>query len=450
MKSIAIAYSPSLDCAAHAGTIETMPDSRDESPVLASASHRLAAIDPPIPMLILERGLRIRWVSGAAVTRFGLPAQRLVGRSWYELFPESASRRAQHEALFDGGCESLDLPRVALTRDGCTRHFSLRLRPMAGPDGRVEALIGVGEDITAQVESEQALRASEERFRAISTHARDLVVICRADGTIVFVNEALERVLGRSAAARVGASVFEFLHPDDVGRAAELFRQLSAEATASAAHHLEVRKQHADGRWCWLELTATNLLAHPAVRGIVFNGRDVTARKRAEAELRASEHRFQTALWGARSAYWTIDLAADRAHVSPQFFEITGIDPGEWAASADPWTSRIHPEDVSQTLARYRAHLDGHDECYEAEYRIRTPAGWMWLHDRGRVAERDAGGRPLMMAGTAIDVSERKSLERELTEIAGRERDRIGRDLHDGLGQDLTGVALLLHALAKR
>ena len=426
-----------------------MPDAHDSPPAAPTASRRLADLDPPIPMVILEQGLRIRWLSSAALAKLGVPAAALIGRTWYELFPDAEARRAQHEAMFDGGRDSFELKGVPLRRGDCTRFFSLRLRPMRAPDGSVEAIVGVGEDVTAQIQSEAALRASEERFRAISTHAQDLVAICRADGSIAFVNEAVERLLGRRASERIGASVLEYVHPDDVAAAAALLRRMTEESAAAVPHRCEVRKRHADGGWRWLEVTATNLLSHPAVNGIVLNGRDITERKRAEAELRASEHRFQTALWGARSAYWTIDVTADRADVSPEFFEITGINAADWSGE-DPWTSRIHPDDVPQTLARYHAHLDGHADDYEAEYRIRTPRGWVWLHDRGRVAERDEAGRPLLMAGTAIDVSERKSLERELTEIAGRERDRIGRDLHDGLGQGLTGISLLLHAFAKR
>jgi signal transduction histidine kinase len=72
------------------------------------------------------------------------------------------------------------------------------------------------------------------------------------------------------------------------------------------------------------------------------------------------------------------------------------------------------------------------------------------MHDRGRIIERDAAGRPLRIGGTSQDASARKALERELADAASREQRRLSYDLHDGLGQELTGVQFLLSGVARR
>jgi PAS domain S-box-containing protein len=211
--------------------MSVQPDYACTAPSLA---HAVEAVDPPIPMLILERGLRIRWVSSAAVKELGVRADRLIGRTWYDLFPESRARAAEHDQLFAGARASLEVPRIALELDcGRPKYFSLRLRPIRAADGSVEAILGLGEDITAQVLAELALRDNEERFQAISTHANDLIVIVNRGGVISFASASLETVLGRRPNDRVGGSIFDHLHPEDLPRAQLAFRRLVDDPSAT-------------------------------------------------------------------------------------------------------------------------------------------------------------------------------------------------------------------------
>jgi len=81
----------------------------------------------------------------------------------------------------------------------------------------------------------------------------------------------------------------------------------------------------------------------------------------------------------------------------------------------------VHPQDLPAAHARLKAHLAGATPWYEADYRLRTKRGeWRWIHDRGRVVERDGDGRPLRMLGMPTDITERKEAEAALF----RERER--------------------------
>lgn len=282
----------------------------------------LAALNLPLPLVVFGPGMAILWVSAAASAEFRLDARRLVGRSWYELFPDALSRRDQHEQLFTGALEQLHLARVPLSL-GCAepRTFSLRLRPLRGPGGAIDAVLGVGEDVT---------------------------------------------------------------------------------------HHVA-----------------------------------------AEEELRQSEHRLAVALWSSQAAYWTIDTRRDAAELSPEFFRLTGIAPSDWGTGPDPWNGRMHPHDLPRVRRIYEDYVAERIPNYECEYRLRTPSGWLWMHDRGRVTQRDETGRIVQIAGTSQDASARKQLEQALHEVAEREQRRISHDLHDGLGQELTAVHLLLGSVIK-
>ena len=117
----------------------------------------------------------------------------------------------------------------------------------------------------------------------------------------------------------------------------------------------------------------------------------------------------------------------------------------EWQASGGPrylgdtWTSRfghdsrdlvsefhvaeqlVHAEDLPEVRACLTAHIAGTTPVYECEYRLRNRAGeWRWVHDRGRVVERDRDGHALRMIGMQTDVTERKEADAALF----RERER--------------------------
>ena len=100
----------------------------------------------------------------------------------------------------------------------------------------------------------------------------------------MYESPAVGRVLGYQPAEMVGHNGFEFLHPDDYAASQELFGQLFQQPQTPVAN--EVRYKRKDDTWCWVHVTATNLLTEPSVKALVVNYHDITARRRAEDALR--------------------------------------------------------------------------------------------------------------------------------------------------------------------
>ena len=150
--------------------------------------------------------------------------------------------------------------------------------------GELAAIEGIGRNITERKEVEDALRRSEERFRSLVQNASDIIAILEVDGTIRYVSPAIAKVLGLRTADVVGKNAVAFVDPVDRTEATRIFAEARKEPGISPP--VELRLRHEDGTWRHVEINRSNLLDDPAVRGIVFNLRDVTERKVAEEQLR--------------------------------------------------------------------------------------------------------------------------------------------------------------------
>jgi PAS domain S-box-containing protein len=141
------------------------------------------------------------------------------------------------------------------------------------------------QELAERVWTEEALRESERRFRALTENSADGIALLDAKGAIRYKSPTSAQALGYSVGELVGMNVFELTHPDDVQSVSLLLSTLVEKPETPLT--IQFRFRHKDGSWCWLEATGNNLLAEPAVQAIVVNYRDITERVRAERLLRA-------------------------------------------------------------------------------------------------------------------------------------------------------------------
>jgi diguanylate cyclase (GGDEF)-like protein/PAS domain S-box-containing protein len=139
------------------------------------------------------------------------------------------------------------------------------------------------DELAERMHAEQALRDSDERLRALIRSVSDVIAILTVDGTFRYVNPAVETVWGCSTDALCGQNVFDRVHPDDVETMRNLLSLLLVQPSATLTRLVRVR--HGDDIWRDFEVILTNLLAEPAVSGIVATFHDVTERKTYEQEL---------------------------------------------------------------------------------------------------------------------------------------------------------------------
>ncbi len=143
---------------------------------------------------------------------------------------------------------------------------------------------------------------------------------------------------------------------------------------------------------------------------------------RGRQALEASEERYEIAIRGANDGIWDWNVLSDRTYFSPKWKEMLGYRDDEFDNLFEEWRKRIHPEDLAFVESTLRSYLEGDSSHYEIEHRLQhKDGGYRWILTRGACV-RGEDGKPLRMAGSHTDVTERKQAEEKLQEAEERYR----------------------------
>ena len=172
--------------------------------------------------------------------------------------------------------------------------------------GKAIGLVGTLRDVTENKRIEEAMRTSEEKFRAITENTEDVTVIVGRRGKYRYVSPSVRNLSGYSPADVISKSPAHFLHPDDLPAITEILkRAFEKPAVTIAMPYFRVRSR--DGAWLYLEGVATGMPNVTGVDGVVVNCRDITERKRAEEALQESRSFLQTVIDGDPDPLVVID-----------------------------------------------------------------------------------------------------------------------------------------------
>ncbi len=217
---------------------------------------------------------------------------------------------ALHPSLRDSPSanQTVDFPRgrlALLAVAGLTGLALLAFQTVRGRHLDVPVLVGISSPLFLLVIARLRFlaglaRGREVRFRALVQSATDGIAIVGAGGVTRYQSPAVATIVGFPADELLGRDIFARVHPDDAALAQGLFADLLTEPGGTRTSDLRIR--HADETWRVLEVRGTNLLADPAIGGIVLNYRDITERRAALTVLETSR-RFSQATLDALSAH---------------------------------------------------------------------------------------------------------------------------------------------------
>jgi len=292
--------------------------------------NRLLVEQVPVTVATLDETGRVTAANPAAHTGLGAAPGTLVGQHFAAFFrPEDRDATAAHFAAVLGGASRQFTTRMRRD-DGVERWADVLAHPVQ-EDGRVAHAVCLIRDVTEERAAATALEQREAYFRALLQHSSDVTSVFDADGRFVYMSPSVERVFGRAPDTLVGCAVDEVTHPDDLPALRRaLFATAADPCTPVSLRH---RVPHADGPWRQVESVGRNLLAEPALRGYVFNTRDVTERAELEAALvRQAYHDALTGLanrtrFGERlaAALERARAAGDPARVAVLVLDLDGF-----------------------------------------------------------------------------------------------------------------------------
>lgn len=171
----------------------------------------------------------------------------------------------------------------------------------------------------------------------------------------------------------------------------------------------------------------TTTFQHDGNEYFLSVARDITNRHLDSGAIQEDEKKLWFLLNETSDGLWDWNLSTDMVYFSPQLKHMLGYGPDEMTPDISTWSNNIHPEDSQRVMRAITDHIEGRRERYEAEYRLKNRNGhYLWVHDRGKVSERNQLGEPQRMVGMVQNITERKNLEHRLQEMAS----------HD----DLTGI----------
>ena len=299
------------------------------------------------------------------------------------------------------------------------------------PSNLAKGTIAAISDISERKRVEQALKESEDRYRALAENS--LTGICvHQDGRLVYVNERYAKNLGYSTEELIGQSLLEIVAPEDRKRVEHRWRaRLAGEKVPS---QYEARHLSRDGNIRWLEVWAT-VIEHNGSSAILANVIDITERKAAEEALRESEKKYRTILETIADGYHEVDLPGNLTFVNDSLCEMLGY-PREELLGVN-YRKLMDEQNAKSVLG-----------AYNKVYRTGKPnPGFNYQSIRKDGSKRDvsvsispiknADGKPRGFRGIMRDITERKKLQEQLYQAAKMEA--IGT-LAGGLAHDFNNL----------
>lgn len=333
-----------------------------------------------------------------------------------------------------------------MTKSGEYKWFLTRGQAEWNENGEAVRMAGTISDIEARKHAEHALEESEQRFRAVFEQAAvGIAVIETATGRYLSVNQRMCDINRRTREEMLRLTFMGVTYPDDLKDDLNQMEDLKAGRISS--FNMEKRNMAPDGSLTWINLTVAPMWrpGEPPLRHIAVI-EDINERKQAEHNYRR-ELAYNQALVNHTSAFIVVMDAEGRfMHGNAAFFSTMGYREDE-VIGKTPWEiGLMDAQETVRSKERFARLVRGLDNP-PADVLLRTQAGeWRTLELRSTSTRRPDGG-PDRIIITGTDVTDRNRLQRELLRVVEQEQARVGHDLHDGVGQTMTGMVIMMEAL---
>lgn len=385
--------------------------------------------------LVLDCEWRYTYVNDRVVEVTGKHREELLGKSIWELFPETVGTQFYTE-LHRAIAEQTPV-QFEYFYSPWQRWFENRVYPA---ENGVTIFIA---EITARKQAEEALRESEERFRLATRAVDALVFDWDLQTGRVYRSEKLYPLVGvRPDDAPPTVDWWrDRIHPDDLARLQPQMPDLLA--SPNHLYDTEYRVRHEDGRWVDVWERGCLIRDHnEQVLRIVGSTADITSRKRAETALRGTEERLRLALQSAELGTWDFNPITGELTWDEGCKAMFGLPP-DAAVDYDTFLAGLHPDDRDRTHQVVLGALNpvsGGE--YDIEYRTigLTNRVERWVAAKGKAFFSETG-EAIRFIGTVLNITDRQRIEAEREQLLAREQAETANRIKDEF------LAVLSHEL---
>ena len=296
-------------------------------------------------------------------------------------------------------------------------------------------------DVTELTKAQEELHRTEDYYRALMENAMDGMVIINSDGAIRNKTASIERVFGYKIYDDIGRSSFDFVHPDDLPKAADAFTKLVQNPGLTIRY--EIRARHVDGSWRTIEVIGKNLLDNPAVAGVVANFRDITEQKSMQEALSRSEEHFRALIENSLEAMVIIDAQGLISYESPSFERLLGYKLQEHFGRS-PF-EHVHADDLARVSKTFTGLIKKPGVVVRDELRV-------W-HKDGSLRTVEVVGQNLLnnpavkgVVTNLRDITERRQAEEQLHQVYQQEKE-LRQQLEEEMKRRVEFTRALAHEL---
>jgi len=383
--------------------------------------YRVLFDKSPWPMWVYDpKTLRCLAVNEMAVIEYGYTRKEFLGMSLKDLRPlEDVPAFLAYFDRMKAGADALPRPTLRhRKKNGSIIMVEIASQPTTydgQPAGVVQAI-----DITARMEAEDALRASEERFRGTFEQAAIGMAHVSTRGRFLRVNDKLCEIVGYGREELMGMTFANLTVPEDRGGGQAAHRAMLAGEMSS--YTAEKRYRRKDGETVWASLVTT--LERPAMgkaKYFITVIEDITLRKLAEEALRRSEReqrkiaaqlvteraRLVDAQAVAKVGSWETDLSTLAVICSAEMHRIFETAPDQPTPTQRGFLKAVHPEDRAAVEEAFVQSLKHHSPCTVGHRLLMADGRMKFVEERWQVV-RDGQGKPVRAIGTCQDTTEQR------------------------------------------